>query len=369
MPTQFLRPFALFGMGHRRKLLYRDGRLLDALTGELLREWPAAAADYEPSEYRVTLRLREGTSVVLWEDEQAAWLREGDETTCLTESPVNLPSFDPHPQAPLLRRLHHELLVSIVHGAPLPNLFVYQKPWYRDAAMVALCLQQTGNVPLLTDWIANLTEPFDRNNAGNQEPDNLGQFLYLLSLAPPYPPLRLGEGLSDPEGRRVRAILAAAETFRQGDHLLGITDGQEHPVYQTKWLKFGLQALGLPDAWIIPKVYDSYSALFWMAYRDEHVPAAPFVSGNAERYPYLAWAESHFHNWPPPPFPPLPATVCGRMGEGPGVRPPFPLTWESHASEADYRRMAIVGPEYEEQRICVPHTWHAAEMLLYYLSR
>ncbi|MEI6499896.1 MAG: hypothetical protein WCP21_02595 [Armatimonadota bacterium] len=363
MTNPTLRPFALFGMGHRRKLLYRDGQLLDALTGELLREWPGAAADYDLSEYRVTLRLREGTSVVLWEDEQAAWLREGDETTCLTEGPVNLPSFDRHPQAPLLRRLHHELLVNIVNGAPLPNLFVYQKPWYRDAAMVALCLQQTGNVPLLTDWIASLTEPFDRNNAGNEEPDNLGQLLYLLSLAPPYPPLRLGEGL----GVRLPAVLAAAERFRHSDHLLGITDGQEHPVYQTKWLKFGLRALGLPDAWVIPKVHDTYSALFWMAYRDEHLPAAPFASGNAERYPYLAWAESHFHAWPPPAV--LPSLQGGEATAGRRGRPPFPLTWESHASEADYRRMAIVGPEYEEQRTCVPHTWHAAEVFLYYLSR
>lgn len=30
-------PFYLFGMGVRRKLLYRRGELLDALTGEVLR--------------------------------------------------------------------------------------------------------------------------------------------------------------------------------------------------------------------------------------------------------------------------------------------------------------------------------------------
>ncbi len=30
--------------------------------------------------------------------------------------------------------LHQELLVNITPAGPVPNFFVYQKPWYRDGA-------------------------------------------------------------------------------------------------------------------------------------------------------------------------------------------------------------------------------------------
>ena len=356
-----LRRFALFGMGARRKLLYRDGQLLDALSGELLREWSVAAAEHEPGEYRVTLDLRGGGQVAIWEDEAATWLSEGGEAQRLSEGRVNLPRFGAHPQARLLRRLHHELLVNIVPAGPVPNLLVYAKPWYRDAALVAMCLQRTGNLHLLADWIAGLREPFDGNNGGNCEPDNLGQLLYMVSLVAPRSAGKVEGGKGAGGHPLVPEILAAAEGFRRGDHIVGLTDGAEHPAYQTKWLKFGLRALGLPDPWVIPEVYDSYSALFWMDYRDEHVAGERFASEGATLYPYLAWAGAHFHGWPPPSLvPPL-------GGESGGLEV-FPLTWEAHASEADYSRMAIVGPEYAQQRISVPHTWHAAEMFLYALD-
>jgi hypothetical protein len=333
-------------MGSRRKLLYCAGRLLDALTAEVLGAWPLVREQYDLTEYRVVLGLRSGAEVVIWEDEEAAWLREGDRTTCLTEGRVRLPRFEGHPQASLLRQLHHELLVNIVPAGPVPNLLVYARPWYRDSAMVAMCLQRTGNLHVLADWIAGLREPFDRNNAGNCEPDNLGQLLYLISLS----------GASDHP--LIPAILDAAEELREGDHIVGITDGVPHPVYQTKWLKLGLRALGLPDPWAIPPVYDSYSSLFWMDFRERHVRGAPFGSDSAANYPYLAWAEAHFHGWPAPSLN-CPGTVAGGVS---------PLTWEAHASEANYERMGIVGEEYVRLRLSTPHTWHAAEVFLFTLG-
>lgn len=36
------RAFYLFGMGNRRKLLYRAGRMVDVFTAETLRSWRAA---------------------------------------------------------------------------------------------------------------------------------------------------------------------------------------------------------------------------------------------------------------------------------------------------------------------------------------
>jgi hypothetical protein len=237
----------------------------------------------------------------------------------------------------VLRILHQEMLVNIVHGAPVPNLIVYDKPWYRDAAMVCMCLEKTGNLHLVRDWIRGLREPFDRNNAGTCEPDNLGQALYLVSL------------VADASHPLVKTVLETVDGFRQGNFIVGSTDSGQHPVYQTKWLKFGLQALGLPDPFQIPPVFDSYSALFWMDFKEQHVPGPRFKPLSRERYPYLAWAEDHFYGDPP-----------GAIGSG----LPYPLTWEAYASEARYEKMAVVSEEYVGLKLAAPHTWHAAEMFL-----
>jgi hypothetical protein len=204
-----------------------------------------------------------------------------------------------------------------------------------------MCLEKTGDLHLVEDWIRTLREPFDRNNAGNCEPDNLGQALYLISL------------VSDESHPLVGKVLKAVPEFKRRDHIVGITDGAEHPVYQTKWLKYGLQHLGLDDPYEVPEVYDAYSALFWMDYREWHVDGPGFDERAKGLYPYLGWAEMHFHR---------------RMPEVAFAQDRYPLTWEAHASAANYERMSVICGEYVEQKVCAPHAWHAAEMFLYLLD-
>lgn len=335
-------PFYLFGMGHRRKLLYRAGTLSDALTGESLRQWDVASEAIHPSEYSVNLETSGGRAASITEDEVGVWVEEDGRRTRLTDGPLRLPRFEGYEHAPLLRSLHHEIVINVVNGKPVPNLFVYGKPWRRDAAMVCMCLQETGNLHLVEEWIKGLTKPFDRNNQGNCEPDNLGQTLYMISL------------VSNASHPLVQTILDAARRCRKGNHITGPTDFAEHPVFQTKWLKFGLRSLGLDDAYQVPEVYDSYSALFWMDYRDAHVEGDPFDERSKELYPYLGWAEAHFHGWP--------ANLAF-------ARDQYPATWEAQASQADYSQMAHICSEYVDRRICAPHSWHAAEMFLYLLER
>ncbi len=43
----------------------------------------------------------------------------------------------------------------------------------------------------------------------------------------------------------------------------------------------------------------------------------------------------------------------------------YPLTWEACASEADHLAMSGISWDYPRHRICLPHSWHAAEMFLY----
>ncbi len=326
--------FFLFGMGPRRKLIYQAGVLKDALSSEILGQWDVASEVILPPEYAVFIYTRGGQAIRIVEDEAGIWLEEEDRRRALSQSRLSLPIFAGHRYASILRVLHQEILINIVAGNPVPNYFVYHKPWYRDGAMMAMALRKTGNLDAMRAWILGLNQPYDRNNAGETEADNLGQALYLISL------------VSDRSHPLVPAIRHELARFRVGDAIQGHSDFAEHPVYQTKWAKFGLAALGLDDPYTIPPLPDSYSALFWWAYRDRHVEGPRF---NQMDYPYLDWAEAHFY---------------GERGGPVGDRD-YPLSWEARASQADYEALSILSPLYVEQKLSAPHTWHAAEMFLY----
>ena len=311
------------------------------MTDSVLTSWDVQSQSIVPPDYLVCLITTDGRVVQIREDEQAVWIHENGRRRAVegTEKPLRLPVFANHQYASVLRVLHHEILINVVNGLPVPNYFVYEKPWYRDGAMMAMCLRETGNLDLIREWILGLKEPYDRNNAGETEADNLGQGLFLISLA---------SDKSHPLVSAIRNELAKFEV-RQGDGLFirGRSDFADHPVYQTKWAKYGLRALGLPDPYTIPPIADSYSSLFWMDNRDHHVAGAEATDRNF--YPYLGWATDHFRQTKLSP-------ISNRD---------YPLTWEIQASQANYAGMCIVDQVYVDQKTCVPHTWHAAEVFLY----
>lgn len=336
--------FFLFGMGLRAKFIYRDGKLLDAATGRIVREWKLGGDVLVPSDYEVAILTADGGAVTIREDEEAVWIEEKGQRTALdgTRSPLKLPAFSQNQYVRVLRVLHHELLVNVTPAGPVPNFFVYRKPWYRDGAMMALAFQETGNLGVIRDWIVGLSDPYDRNNKGETEADNLGQALFLLSL------------VSDKDHPLVAKVLAEVPRFEVSEggtkFIKGRSDFADHPAYQTKWLKYGLRALGLPDAYTIPRVADGYSALFWMDYKDTYVPGKD--SDNRGAYRYLGSACDHFHGAKKSPI---------------GNRD-YPLTWEQKASEADYAGLKVLDLIYVQQRLSAPHTWHAAEIFLYVLK-
>jgi hypothetical protein len=341
-------PFFLFGMGNRRKLLYKEGVLYDAITGEMLRSWKAIHEQIIPHEFTVKWQSREGKQYSLQEDETGVCLMVEGTRTYLTGNALQLPDFrggesglfgNSHSQ--LMRVLLHEVLINVVDGKPYSNFLVRSAPGYRDAAIICEALRRTGNLELAKDWILGLAEPFDLTREGEREPDNLGQLLFLISL------------VSDKEHPLVARILEQAESFRHMDYLSGRTDGSEHPVYQTKWLKFGLKSLGLPDGWNLPPSYDPYASVFWLDYREVPTGGPPFPERVKEASPHLAWAEAHFHGWDPPMD--IPART-------------YPLSWEVHSDRDPPYGMGLVSPEFVERRVAAPQARHAAEMLLYFLD-
>jgi len=337
-------PFFQFGMGPRTKLLFKEGALRSAITGEVLKPWDARQTIIVPPDYSVALVTADGKSVRIFEDDTAVWIEENGVRSEVkgTRAPVRLPAFSDHRYSSMLRVLHHELLMNVIGGLPVPNFYVYKKPWYRDGAMMALCFQKTGNLDVIRDWVLKLNEPFDRNNGGEIEADNPGQALFLISL------------VSDKNHPLVPKLLEALKKFEttneHGVFIKGRSDFAFHPVYQTKWAQFGLRALGLPDPYVIPAVPDSYSSLFWMDFREAHVKGTEATDrGN---YAYLGWATDHF------------------LGEkkSPISNRDYPLTWEIRASQADYRGMEMISPLLAREKISGPHTWHAAEVFLHVLD-
>ncbi len=234
--------FFQFGMGARKKYLYKAGTLRDAVTGAAVAQWDVASEIILPPAYAVYITTTKGCLVHIQEDEHAVWILETNIERSLpgTERPLCLPTFAEQRHAAVLRVLHHEILINVIDGLPVPNYFVYKKPWYRDGAMMAMCLQRTGNLDLVRQWILGLGDPYDRNNAGETEADNLGQALFSISLV---------SDKNHPLVAEIQKELAKHEVnSTEGRHIRGRSDFAEHPVYQTKWAKYGLRHLG----WLIP---------------------------------------------------------------------------------------------------------------------
>lgn len=191
---------------------------------------------------------------------------------------------------------------------------------------------------VVKDWILGLREPYDRNNSGETEADNLGQALYLISL------------ISDSVHPLVSIVQNEFKKFQKDQWIEGRSDFSVHPVYQTKWAKFGLHSLGLKDPYTIPKQLDSYATLFWWAYKTDDMAGQPILA--IDDYPYLGWAACHYAE-----------TKAGKLSDR-----DYPLTWETNASQAKYEGMRKIGEEYTRKEICTPHTWHAAEVFLYLID-
>ena len=330
--------FYLFGMGFRKKMIFKNHCLFGLEDQRVLVCFDEMKpVRILPGEYRVEI----GDDAI-WEDEVGVWIRKNGVVTMMTEGRVCLPDFSAYRHPAWMRALLADILVSIVDGKPVPNPLVYGKPWYPDSAMMCMVLERTGNLHLVRDWILSLDTPYDCNNKGCKEPDNLGQVLYMISL------------VGDDTHPLVKTIVEEAHRRTENGHLTGLSDYAPHPVYQTKWLKFGLKYLKLEDCWTVPDVEDDYADLFWMDGAEADAGGQE-ISVADELYPYLNVARAH------------------RLGlslkqEAPDAQA-YPISWEKEASEAAYDRNLPFLPGYAAERIGAPHTWHAAEQFLYLYDR
>ncbi len=114
-------------------MVYKNGNLIDAVSGDTLYHWNIKNDLIVPSEYYAYLKTTYGKDVHIFENEKGIYLKQGKSISELSKSFIHLPDFKGHLFAPVLKVLHHEILINIINGKPVPDFFVYKKPWYRDA--------------------------------------------------------------------------------------------------------------------------------------------------------------------------------------------------------------------------------------------
>lgn len=339
--------FYIFGMGHRKKHLYKDGTLTEIESGRVVLKWDVESESLLIDRYKVVLFTKDNKKILIEENEEGLYVSditdgERRDTVCLAESKISLPDFEEYKYPEQMRVLHAELLTSFIGTTPVPNIYVYNTAWYRDSAMMALALEKTGNIELLRPWALSVTELYDKNNKGNCEPDNLGQLLFVLSyfVSPEYP--------------LVKELVNEAKRITEDGLLRGITDYNRHEIYSTLWMKLALEKMGMDTSFIkIPKEFDSYARMFWMD-KSEVEEKTPFDNVYDYRYPYLWWAVKHFN---------------GEDVEKELLELKYPMSWEICASEADYEKIAPLSEEYRKNKCGAPHSWHASEMLLYLFEK
>lgn len=329
--------FFLFGMGNRDKYIYKNCSLISYKDRKTVYAWNNCTEEFFYDEYKVVLTKKSGESVVIYENEEGLFVNE----KCLTASKINLPDFENFKYPKQLRILHHEILINIIDGKPVPNYFVYKKPWYRDSAMMGMVLKHTNNLHLIKDWILSLEDLYDLNNAGIKEPDNLGQLLFLVSL------------VSDKSHPLVKKIIEEARRISCNGVLTGLTDFNDHRIYSTLWLKFALKQLEIDVDFInIPNEFDSYARMFWMD-KDGIERDAVYNNEYNWLYPYLWWAVKHFEKEP----------IDEQL-----LEITYPMSWEKEASQAKYEDISLLSSVYAENKFSAPHTWHASEMFLYLIE-
>ena len=249
---------------------------------------------------------------------------------------INIPSFEGYKYKKQLRILLNEIMVNITKNGPKPNFIAYENSWYRDSSIVAMVLKETENIPQIEEWIENIDKIYDMQN-GYKEADNLGQVLYLMSL------------VDNKNEELIDNILKEAERLKTEEgYIKGITDGSYHPVYQTKWLIYGLKNLNINyDDWIVPNLYDNYEPLIWFD-KEENKEIKLNVS---DRWPYIMYAYLHYDNT---------KINIGDIS--------YPMSSEYRPTKANFENLRIISKNFAESKLVVPHSWSAAEMFLYLLD-
>lgn len=334
--------FFFFGMGNRRKMIYRHGTLYDALTREVIKQWDSQAELIIPSEYRVVLLDKQGKLIKITENSEGVFVRSGDSEEMLagTQERLQLPDFQGKRYQRILKVLHQEILFHIHKGVPKPNIITYRYGggWYRDGMLATMALEKTNNTLLLEPWVNSLTDIYDYQRAPDlKEIDNPGELLYILGA------------VKNSRKDLVDAILAEVKDKAKNGQLSGSCDGIYQTYYPTALMIHGAKRSNVtfPVKLTLPDTNDAYGKLTW--WLDDRRFAAQSAEAS-KMYPYLDWASNHYS----------PGSASYILNET------YPLTYELAETGSDRAEsQRWYNTYYANKRTSVSHIWHASEMFLF----
>ena len=335
--------FYYFGLGNRKKLLFDTAGLLDIESNKYLYEFNIKEYLIIPNMYTVIIETEEGDFIKIYEDRKGIYYKKNSNIPELIEGTninIDLYDFKDQEYSEIKKVLYSEILFNIKDNKIYPNIFVYDNVWYRDAALCAMVLKQTNNTDLISEWVKNITQVYDKQNKGVEEPDNLGELLYIISTQKKY------------NTNLISKIEKEAKKLADkngGKYISGQTDYRTRSAYQNIWYKLGIESIGKKFTFDLTGLEDNYESLTWWSdYKKNSYP----VSDYGYEFPYLSMGQYH-------------KLKKGDFYVNDAL---YPLSWEAKASEANYKGLTHLGDYYVNNQISPLHTWTSSEMLLFLLD-
>ncbi len=333
--------FYLLGLGDREKLLYKDGKIITIDSGEVIKEFDEDYSLIIPNEMTILIKEKNGNYSKIYENNDGVYIESNNEKNLIegTDKYIKLYNFENEPYQNIKKVLYSEILFNIKHNKIIPNIIVYENAWYRDAAIASMVLKYTHNEDLISEWVSQIDEVYDKQNNGIKEPDNLGELLYIISTQ---------DNINKTLVNKIKIEAEhLAKNNKDGYYISGQTDFSPQYKYQNLWYEFGLNALNENSPYDYNELTDTYSALFWQNHQkitDNYL--------SSPEYPYLTWANYHTTHQGTP-------QVNIQL---------YPLSWEKNGSQANYENMIVIDKAFVDYQVSPTHVWTSSEMLLFLLD-
>lgn len=370
--------FFSFGMGDRKKLIYKKGKLIDLQTKQTVRSFDFTHEMIIPNMYTVLLLDQAGKITRIYEDETGVHIEKGrmariwedwnnynqweddrlnnretklvenitTETISTSKNKINLPNFEESKVGRILKVLHQEVLVNIDHGRPRTTLMARtnESGLYREGMVAAMVIEKTNNTWLFEDWMKQISSIYDcRNKIEKNEAkctesaDNPGQLLYLLGA------------ITNSRQDLTNKIKAEVRQKAVNGEFTGKVDEEEMGYYPTALLINGGRKnrielgydfnLGKPD---------KYLGLTWWLNDYKEAKHGNIVD---PMHPAKEWASVH--------------QEPGHYGLTTILDEAYPLTFDGELTEAEAEEQKLINEHYSHEKgPRLSSIWHASEMFL-----
>ena len=370
--------FFSFGMGDRKKMIYKKGKLIDLKTKQVIRSFDFTHEMIIPNMYTVLLLDQAGRITRIYEDETGVHIEKGrmakiwedwnnynqweddrlnnretklvenitSETITTSKNKINLPNFEDSKVGRVLKVLHQEVLVNIDHGKPRTTLMARtnESGLYREGMVAAMVLEKTNNTWLFEDWMKQISSIYDcRNKLEKNEAkciesaDNPGQLLYLLGV------------ITNSRQDLTNKIKAEVRQKAFNGEFVGEVDGEKMGYYPTALLINGARKnkIDLGYDFNLGKA-DKYLGLTWWLNDYKEAKHGNIVD---PIHPAKEWASVH--------------QEPGHYGLTTILDEAYPLTFDGELTKAEAEEQKLINEHYSHEKgPKLSSIWHASEMFL-----